>query len=268
MSEPAKKTAAKKAASRPEPAPGTEQPRAAACAQTCEVLERIREDVRERVETPGARIAAALVAFMQDKPRVAKTQTANIPGRDGRQGYSYKYADLADVDDAATPVLARHGLAFIAVPRRTEQGSYELVGTLVHTSGETMEGPLPLHGRTAQELGSSLTYMRRYLLGAMTGIVTDEDDDGSRAQAARDQARQEGPPEDQASQAVPPHVQETYDLIGGMTDEQKEKMARWWDNAADQGQLPLRGNMAALTPPQAAWVAQTIRSLQEAPDPQ
>lgn len=201
--------------------------------------------------TPGhPNLASALVAFMLEKPRVAKSQEARIPGKDGRQGYSYKYADLADVDDAATPVLARHGLAFIAVPRRTENGSYELVGTLLHTSGETMEGPLPLHGRSAQELGSSLTYMRRYLLGAMTGIVTDEDDDGSRAQAAQAQTRQAPPPPPE----VPPHVQQVYDILGSLTPSQKTRMAAWWDMRAQAGALPLRANMAALTPEQTATV--------------
>lgn len=198
-------------------------------------------------------LAAALVAFMLEKPRVAKNQEARIPGKDGRQGYSYKYADLADVDDAATPVLARHGLAFIAVPRRTENGSYELVGTLVHTSGETMEGPLPLQGRTAQELGSSITYMRRYLLGSMTGIVTDDDDDGSRAAAAREQTRTE-PPLPAPPPEVPPHVQQVYDILGTLTEGQKVRMAAWWDTRAQAGALPIRANMAALTPEQTATV--------------
>jgi len=218
---------------------------------------------RAKAEPDHASLAAALVAFMLEKPRVGKTQTATIPGRDGRQGYSYKYADLADVDDAATPVLAKHGLAFIAVPRRTENGSYELVGTLVHTSGETMEGPLPLQGRTAQELGSSITYMRRYLLGSMTGIVTDEDDDGSRAQAAKEQTQPAGPPVDQTPPGIPVHVQMVYDILGALTPDQKGKLAVWWDQQKDQGHLPPRENMAAISPDQAALVEDTVVALVE-----
>lgn len=214
--------------------------------------------------SPHPNLASALVAFMTEKPRVAKNQEARIPGKDGRQGYSYKYADLADVDDAATPVLARHGLAFIAVPRRTEAGAYELVGTLVHTSGETMEGPLPLHGRTAQELGSSITYMRRYLLGAMTGIVTDDDDDGTRAQAAQAQrATPAGPPEDQPRQGPPPHIQQLWDLLAGLSSDEKDAVRVWWDQWATQGGMPEASNSAACTPAQVSMVEAKVLELRE-----
>jgi hypothetical protein len=145
-----------------------------------------------KTPTPPAHpnLATALAAFQSEIPAVTKGNTANIPGKDGKQGYSYKYADLVDVTDAALPVLTKNGLAFVSVPKRTENGSYELVGTLLHEAGETMEGALPLVGRSAQEIGSALTYMRRYLLCSMTGIVADEDDDGARAQAAQERTRQ------------------------------------------------------------------------------
>ncbi len=139
----------------------------------------------EAAEHPN--LAAALAAFQAELPVVGKGQTATIPGKDGRTGYSYRYADLADVSSQAMPILAKHGLSFTSRPRRIEGGrEYELVGILRHASGESDEGALPLNGRSAQELGSSITYARRYLLGAMTGLVTDEDDDGARAQQTRE----------------------------------------------------------------------------------
>lgn len=100
-------------------------------------------------------------------------------------------ADLADIVKAATPLLTEHGLAFTARPRGTDHG-YELVGVLLHTSGEYLDGSLPLFGNTAQQLGSSITYARRYLYGCLTGIITDADDDGAAAQTAR---RTERPPQ-------------------------------------------------------------------------
>lgn len=141
-----------------------------------------------------ANLAAALAAFQADMPTVHKGQTARIPGKNGSTGYSYKYADLADVAKAAHPVLARHGLSFIARPSHVEGVGFVLVGVLRHSSGdESDEGMLPIMGRTAQEIGSSLTYNRRYLLGCMTGIVTDEDDDGAAANNARDARPQAQP---------------------------------------------------------------------------
>ena len=130
-----------------------------------------------------ADIAAALAAFQAEMPVVPKNKKATVPTKTGGS-YSYTYADLADVTDAAMPLLSKHGIAFSSCPRGTDHG-YELAGLLLHTSGETLEGSLPLHGNSPQELGASLTYARRYLLGAMTGLVTDDDTDAGPAQAAQ-----------------------------------------------------------------------------------
>jgi hypothetical protein len=129
--------------------------------------------------TLGVKIAAAIVAFQKDMPTVLKEKTATVPTKSGGQ-YSYTYADLADVMENAAPVLTQHGLAFISHPEFSE-GRPMLVGVLLHESGETVEGTLPLTGTTDQAMGSSLTYARRYLLGCLTGIVTDNDDDGAHA---------------------------------------------------------------------------------------
>jgi hypothetical protein len=130
-----------------------------------------------------AKIAAALAGFQAEMPTVTKGKTAKVPTKDGGS-YSYTYADLADVTAAAMPILTRHGLAFTACPRHTEHG-YELVGRLLHDSGEALDGSLPLHGSTAQQIGSSLTYNRRYLFGCMTGLITDDDNDGAHAGSTR-----------------------------------------------------------------------------------
>lgn len=130
-----------------------------------------------------AKIAEALAAFQAEMPVVHKGNRADVPTKSGGK-YSYTYADLSDVSAAAMPILTKHGLSFSTCPRQTERG-YELAGLLLHTSGERLEGALPVAGNNPQELGSSLTYMRRYLLGCMTGIVTDDDDDAQSVQPAR-----------------------------------------------------------------------------------
>lgn len=159
-------------------------------------------------------LAAALAAFQAEMPTVHKGKTAKVPMKAGGS-YSYKYADLADIAQAVHPVLAKHGLAFTTLPQTTESG-YVLVAKLLHSSGETVEGSLPLQGRTPQEWGSSLTYMRRYLLGCLTGVVTDDDDDGqaaSRSQTAgADLARQQAKRETR-QQAGRPAPQDTGEAI-------------------------------------------------------
>lgn len=130
-------------------------------------------------------IEEALLALQARLPVVPRSQTARIPGKNGGQGYSYTYADLGDVWHALQPVLAAVDLVFVCTPRRTEAGQYELVGSLRHVpSGDSIDGALPLYGRASQELGSSITYARRYLLGCLTGLVTDDDDDSQAAARA------------------------------------------------------------------------------------
>lgn len=139
-------------------------------------------------QTKAGSLAEALVALQAELPIVPKNHTANTGS------YRYTYADLSDIVETAKPLMAKHGLSFSCKPRHVDGGSYELVGILRHTSGEFDEGSLPLFGRTAQELGGSITYNRRYLLGCMTGLVTDDDNDGKHAQNAQRTQRQEPAP--------------------------------------------------------------------------
>lgn len=124
-------------------------------------------------------LAKALVAFQKELPKVGKDKTATVPTKTGGS-YKYTYTDLGTLTHTVLPLLTKHGLSFITTPRITD-GGYELVGVLLHESGESVEGALPIYGRQPQEIGSALTYARRYLLGAMTGVVTEDDDDGQAA---------------------------------------------------------------------------------------
>jgi hypothetical protein len=129
-------------------------------------------------------IAAALAGFQAEMPVIPNTEVARIETQSGG-GYGYRYASLGTMMPIVAPLLAKHGLAFTCMPTKTEGGPM-LVGVLLHSSGESLQGELPITGRSPQEIGSSLTYGRRYLLCCLTGIVTDDDDDGSLAeQAAR-----------------------------------------------------------------------------------
>jgi hypothetical protein len=177
--------------------------------------------------TDTPKIAEALAAFQAEMPTVAKGNRAEVPTKSGGK-YTYTYADLADVTEAAMPILSKHGMAFSSCPRATERG-YELTGVLLHASGERLEGALPIAGNSPQEMGSSITYMRRYLLGCMTGLVTDDDDDGNLAQTAaakaarkRASAPQQRPPQQASSNGAvsPPQLAKIGALMGelGMTD--------------------------------------------------
>jgi hypothetical protein len=92
-----------------------------------------------------------------------------------------KYADLASVLDAIRKPLSDNGLSTTQVTEIRE-GQFLLVTTLWHASGQWIasEYPLPL-GAKPQELGSALTYARRYSLSALVCIASEEDDDANAA---------------------------------------------------------------------------------------
>lgn len=132
-------------------------------------------------------LASALAAFQTELPRVGTDNLGVIPGKDGKQGFKYKYANLAEVSHAALPLLAKHGLSWSCKPTLAD-GKLVLHYVLRHVAGETDEGFWPLQGSTPQQLGSSITYGRRYCLTAVTGIAPDDDDDGAAASHASAQA--------------------------------------------------------------------------------
>jgi len=122
-------------------------------------------------------LAAALVSFQQEMPQVKKSNTANIPTKSGGS-YKYKYADLADVYSAALPISSKKGLAVV-------QGisNDHLQTRLIHTSGQWIEddGILLPSNLNPQELGSAITYFRRYGSLSALGIAPEEDDDAASA---------------------------------------------------------------------------------------
>lgn len=132
--------------------------------------------------TPAAAFAAALAAFQAEIPHVDKGQTADTGS------YSYDYADLTSITEAALPLLAKHGLSFSAKPT-LHDGMFVLDYELLHKDGHGEGGmyPLPDPARSsAQQIGSAITYGRRYCLCAVTGIAPGgEDDDGAKANDAR-----------------------------------------------------------------------------------
>jgi hypothetical protein len=132
-------------------------------------------------------LVAALAAFHAEAPKVIKDATAKVTGESkdgGRISYTYGYADLATVTEALNPVLGAHGLAFTSKPTMTPEG-FGLAYALKHEGGESDEGFWPLPDPTRlkpQDLGSWITYWRRYAFLAVTNTFpSGEDDDGGKA---------------------------------------------------------------------------------------
>jgi hypothetical protein len=117
-----------------------------------------------------AELTEALHLLQQNLPSVAKGNTADT----GK--YKYNYADLNDVQDAIFPLLAEYGLTWTTAPTLTHSG-FALRYALRHSSGQAIEGDYYLPSGTPQEIGSAITYARRYALCAVTGLAPGGDDD-------------------------------------------------------------------------------------------
>ncbi len=96
--------------------------------------------------------------------------------------FKSKYADLGSVWDAARPVLSKHGLCIMQCTDMIGD-KVVMVTTLAHTSGQWMKSVLPLNPskNDSQGMGAAITYLRRYSLSALVGVVCDDDDDGETA---------------------------------------------------------------------------------------
>ena len=124
--------------------------------------------------------AEAWSACWAELKELATTQEADIKGKEGIRGFSYKYAGLGDILTVVRPILARHGLAVSqsVVPVGDGIGVETVVS---HKNGGAARfGPLPMPaGRDPRQVGSAITYARRYGLSAALGIASDEDNDAS-----------------------------------------------------------------------------------------
>jgi hypothetical protein len=102
--------------------------------------------------------------------------------------FKSNYADLESVWDACRDLLSSNGLAVSQFPGLYSDldKSMSLTTILTHISGEwiSQEMSVPVTKPDAQGAGSCLTYMRRYALAAVVGVVQ-ADDDGNAASSPK-----------------------------------------------------------------------------------
>jgi hypothetical protein len=120
-------------------------------------------------------IAKALVQVQKTMGRAIKDSSNPY--------YKSKYADLGSVMDACIEQLNENGISVLQPMDVNDKGDPMLVTTLLHESGEWIKSfaILPVKELAPQALGSAVTYMRRYSLAAIVGVVQ-EDDDANAAQ--------------------------------------------------------------------------------------
>lgn len=81
----------------------------------------VRSRARPEAEDVPETLPAALARFQADLPRIVKGNTATVPGKDGRQGYEYDYADLNRAVSAAREQVVK-ALVLTSVEENPEGG--------------------------------------------------------------------------------------------------------------------------------------------------
>ena len=117
---------------------------------------------------------AAALAKAQSEMKGAEKKSVNPFFNSG-------YADLHTVIESSFPHLTKHGLSVIQ-GNDSKPGEFFVTTMLLHESGQWIKSKLkmPIEKITAQSIGSTITYGRRYGLSAITGIAQ-YDDDGNAA---------------------------------------------------------------------------------------
>ena len=107
---------------------------------------------------------------------------------------TYKYLNLATILKTIKPVFEKHGLAFSQRVTFDNTGeARQVIGTvetIIFDDKEQMVAcsyPFFVTG-DPQQVGSAITYARRYSLYAVLGIFPDKDDDGAYAKQRYDTA--------------------------------------------------------------------------------
>jgi len=131
----------------------------------------------------------AMAAFKSDPPKIFKDRAVSF------NQTKYNYASLANVVEKISTSLSQHGLS--ATWKTQTNGTIAVTCRITHVQGHFEETTLSADAdksgakNNIQAMGSTVTYLERYTLLALTGLATeDQDDDAQGVVEYIDQAQQ------------------------------------------------------------------------------
>lgn len=153
-------------------------------------MERLLQ-MHERMVAQQAKadFAAAMVLMKPDLPVIGRRGRIEVRAktssgqRDGEIQQSTGYALWEDIDEALTPVLAKHGFALSFRSGVAQDGKITVTGILMHRGGHSEETTMTLphdssgSKNAVQAVGSSTSYGKRYTATLLLNIRTHGDDD-------------------------------------------------------------------------------------------
>jgi len=138
----------------------------------------------EQMEAKKAYVQA-MAAFKANPPIINKDKRVDFSTQKGRT--TYEHASLGNVTSKINAGLAIHGLSASWKTEQSQSG-ITVICTITHNLGYSESTALTAGAETSgtknniQAIGSTITYLQRYTLLALTGLAThDQDDDGKAA---------------------------------------------------------------------------------------
>jgi hypothetical protein len=143
-------------------------------------------DLQERHEANEARKAYndAMSQFKEYPPKILKDKKVGYDHKDGGGSTNYSYAGLAQIAELIGRALSKHGLS--ATWTTKQEGNNITVTCVVthrmgHSESTSLTAAPDASGKknSIQAIGSTISYLEKYTLLAITGTAThDMDDDG------------------------------------------------------------------------------------------
>lgn len=153
-------------------------------------LERLMS-LKERYDKEQAKryFNEAFAKFQAEKPEISKTKDVFVNGEK-----RYSFAPLPQIQKEIDPVLAKHGLMYNWEETQNEN-VIKVTCHLKHIGGHSESTSLSsLPDSTGsknniQSIGSGDSYLKRYTLMSITGVSSDEDNDGNTTEPTKEEIR-------------------------------------------------------------------------------
>ena len=131
--------------------------------------------------------------------------------------FKAKYAPLNEVLNTVRPILGKYGFSVMQIPT-FDNANCSVNTILTHKSGGCISFPALQNKPTkpdVQGMGSTLTYLRRFSLNAILGVMGEVDDDGNAASSKTDKKLEQKDETNEALEACVSYISKA------ITDEDK-----------------------------------------------
>lgn len=133
-------------------------------------------------ESLNKEVAVDLIKLVNSISGFTKSKSVSYQTKAGITSFHY-----VPLDDILSKIKEDNNFALMQPIGTDEQGTTGVKCILIHKSGHVLESDTyPFHlneNAKLQDVGSEITYRKRYALGSFLGMATEEDNDGNDSEA-------------------------------------------------------------------------------------